>query len=121
MDAKQLTERNQTLVGYLKHLTTLSAIAIVLLAGFLQYTFTGQGLGFFVALAVVGFVVSAITCVTFYTLITFAPETGKDDSSSLSARWLTVAALGAWGGFLLGVIGLVAFTIFRLFQGPILY
>lgn len=114
-------ERNSALSGYLKYLTTLSVVAIVLIAGFLQYTFTGQGLGFFVALSAIGFVVSAITGVTAYTLITFTPGTGNDDSLPLSGRWLTITALGVWGGFLLGVIGLVAFTIFRLFQGPILY
>ena len=48
-------ERNQQLTDYLKHLTTLSVAAIVLITGFLQYTFVDQGLGLFVGVAGLGF------------------------------------------------------------------
>ena len=115
------TERNQHLTDYLKHLTTLSVLAIVLITGFLQYTFVDPGLGLFVGVAVLGFLASAVTCVTFFTLLAFSAYDPGSELASLSNRMTVAAAVGAWGGFLLGVIGLAAFTIIRLLQTPILY
>lgn len=114
-------DRNHLLIDYLKHLTTLSVVAIVLITAGLQYTFIGLGLSLFVGVAVIGFLVSAVTCVTFFTLLAFSAYDPGSELASLSNRMTVAAAVGAWGGFLLGVIGLVAFTIVRLLQTPIVY
>jgi hypothetical protein len=114
-------ELNDMLTGYLKHLTTLSVVVIVLITAFLQSVYVGPGLGLFVGVAVLGFLVSTITSVTFYTLLAFGSSDVGSDFVPLSNRMTLIAAVGAWGGFLVGVIGLAAFTLLRLLQTPIAF
>ena len=115
------TDRNKVLTDLLKHLSTLSVLVIVLMFAFLQNVYIDPGLGLFVGVAVIGFMVSAVTCVTFFTLVAFSAYDPDGELASLKNRTSVGAMIGAWGGFLLGVIGLAAFTILRLMQSAVIY
>ena len=114
-------DRNKTLTELLKHLSTLSVLVIVLMFVALQNVYIDPGLGLFVGAALLGFMVSAVTCVTFFTLVAFSAYDPDGDLASLKNRMSIGVMVGAWGGFLLGVIGLAAFTILRLMQSTIVY
>jgi hypothetical protein len=115
------SDRNKVLIDLLKHLSTLSVLVIVLMFAFLQNVYIDPGLGLFVGVALIGFLVSAVTCVTFFTLVAFSAYDPDSELASLKNRMSVGVMIGAWGGFLLGVLGLAAFTILRLMQSSVVY
>lgn len=78
----------------------MSGVVVVLMAGFLDRVFIGPNTRFLVAIALIGFTVSACSGVI---------------GIVAAGRWSGVTRIGTWSGFLVGILGLAVFTVLKLF------
>jgi hypothetical protein len=116
MDEHQVqVEREKGIQEYLKHLTTLSTGSIVLLSGFLERLFVEPEAKALVGISLVGFTLSVLSCVVAYTLTTFTLGLSWEEAPTSVGVWFDVTVVGAWAGFLMGVIALAAFALANLF------
>jgi hypothetical protein len=108
-------EQTKAYIEYLKHLTTLSTGSILLIATFLEKLFSRPLWKTAVVISIAGFIISVLASITVYSIIL---ENEFDPDYHLSLSWTSllylVGLLVVWGGFLIGVISLAAFTIRNL-------
>jgi hypothetical protein len=110
-------EKFKLVSDYLKHLTTLSTGSIILLAAFLEKIFTQPSWKKLVVVALGGFMLSVVSSVAAYTYLiyTFPESESEYPSKSLESIWV-ISILGAWMGFLAGVVSMTAFAIKNLLK-----
>lgn len=112
-------ERYKLLAEYYKHLTTLSTGSIVLLAAFLT-AFLKQlpaqpEWKFFVALALVSFIVSCISSSLFaHSLTVYEFPGSRNETSTWIAASSGLSILLSWISLLVGISALLAFALKNL-------
>jgi hypothetical protein len=112
MDERSVqVEREKSIVDYLRHLTTLSTGSLVLLSGFMERLFTNPQQKFLVVVSVIGFMISVLSCVVALTLLTFTMGLTKEDTKKSIGVSFDIATVGAWAGFLAGIISLTIFAL----------
>ncbi len=102
-------EHNKIVIDYLKHLTTLSTGAIILQTAFLEKLFPHPKWKAVIVISLLSFAFSVVSSVVAFTVVIstkFADWRGKPE-----ARVGCLAFVGAWGGFLLGIVTLATFAI----------
>jgi hypothetical protein len=101
---------------YLKHITTLSAGSIILIATFLGNVFRAPIWKPAIVIALVGFMVGIIAATVSYTIVLL------NQSSSTKLRWLTKVnfflVLLILSGFMVGLVGTGIFAIINILFLP---
>jgi|SRR6188474_2874706 len=97
-----------------KHLTTLSTGAILILATLLEKFFQHPEWKFLIGITLVSLIVSTIASVAAMFSISYDVSSGTDSNeSSLVFSGITIVL--SCGGFLLGIIAFVIFTLKNFF------
>jgi hypothetical protein len=110
-----IIERHKAFFEYLKHLATLSAGSILLIATLLQKVFTDPRWKAAVVVSLIGFVASLICSVVYYSLaLYYFPGVASMGEGSRWGSIMTWSLITAWLGMLVGLIPLSTFAIANL-------
>lgn len=115
MDSKLIDiriENHKAFSEYLRFLVTLSTGSIVVLTSFIEKLAAQPKYGALIVVSLVAFLVSIISCVLAYTVITFYLGVNVGEKAT---RILVVTLPSAWISFLVALIGLTIFGITNLF------
>ena len=106
-------ERTKSRIDYVKHLTTLSTGALILVSAFSDKLFPHPLYGFLINLAIISFLVSILGSVALHTIYVakFPPIKG---GSHFDNKVITVGLVIAWLGFIGGIISLGVFVLANL-------
>jgi len=107
-------EFHKAFFDYLKHITTLSTGSVILLAAFLEKLFVQPKWKFLVAVALVGFMLSVVASVIVHSMMIINFEPGEEPTDKETMALVTIL-IGAWLGFLIGIVSLTIFSIKNLF------
>jgi hypothetical protein len=102
-------ERVKCSIDYVKHLTTLSTGALILVSAFSEKLFPHPRYGFLITLMVIGFLAAILGAVTIHTLLlaSFPPRKSQTPWEEKLMGFCTTVA---WLGFLGGCISLGVFA-----------
>jgi hypothetical protein len=113
VEASRRAEFAQHLLDYLKHITTLSTGAIVLMAAFLEKVFIQPKWRVLVAISLVSFMASIVAALVVHTIVLG----NHFESTDKRSRELMVGGytlIIVWATFVLGMLSLTIFTIRNL-------
>ena len=113
-EKKDLEEAKIT-VDYFKHLTTLSTGSVLLIATFIEKIFTNPSWKPLVAVSVGAFLVSLISAVGVMSAFVWDPHDHSDSSSVSRTLLIVLGTVGAWAGFLVGMLVFAAFAMRNLY------
>jgi hypothetical protein len=119
MDARQVyqIEWVKNTLEYLRHLTTLSTGAVLLLATFLEKVFPQPKSRGWIVTSLVSFMVAIVACVIAYSVALYMSMAVRDNpQKGDSEAMITFVALCiVWFSFLVGMSSLTVFAVKNLF------
>jgi hypothetical protein len=107
-------ERHKAHFEYLKHITTLSTGSIVLITTFLDKIFQKPLYKGFVVVAIVGFMLSSLTSLIYYTILIASFGKGINKFALWEKTTLAFSIIFTWIGLFTGLLFLAIFTVVNL-------
>lgn len=114
-DLTQRFEHTKLVQEFFKHLTTLSAGSIVIIATLLDKAIQTPQAKWLIVGSIVSFLISVLSGMTVYFfLIILSPIHSDADAPSPSERVIAVSLIGGLGGFFVGIVCLGIFAAINL-------
>lgn len=101
-------------IDYCKHMTTLSTGSIILLATFMEKLFANPCWKPLVVVSFIGFLLSVVSSVTQHTMYVLNGDAFARNVTDWRLTVATIAMIGIWIGFFVGVLSLGVFGIRNL-------